>query len=191
MGTKHPPIELSLAEIRAVSDFALRCAERVLPLFAEAFPDDPRPALAILAGHRFADGGPRETGLRRVAMDAWRAGREATAEDHARAGHAAFSASSAGASAFLHPFAEEHQVKHILGAGGHAVCALELDDLDAQDGIDWVDSLADDVVREVLRRLPPAPPKGGRVGAVVRRLDAQLRGSGGAEPTEQDADTGA
>lgn len=70
MGAKHPPIELSLAEIRAVSAFALRCSERVLPLFLEAYPDDPRPANAIVAGRLFVDGGPRDTSERRAAMAA-------------------------------------------------------------------------------------------------------------------------
>ena len=137
----HPPIELSIAELRGVSAFALRCAERVLPLFAEAFPDDERPALAILAGHRFADGGTRDTALRKAAMDAWRAG--TAAKDEPRASHAGFSASMAASAAFLHPYAEAHQVRHILGAGGHAVAALELDGAVVDESIDWVASLAD------------------------------------------------
>ena len=184
----HPPIELSIAELRGVSAFALRCAERVLPLFAEAFPDDERPALAILAGHRFADGGTRDMALRKAAMDAWRAG--TAAKDRPRASHAGFSASMAASAAFLHPYAEAHQVRHILGAGGHAVAALELDGAVVDESIDWVVSLADDVVRSVLSRQPPAPEKGGRVGELIRRLDSALR-SGDAEAPQQDADPGA
>jgi hypothetical protein len=86
---------------------------------------------------------------------------------------------AAAGAAFLHPLARAHQVKHILGSAAHAARALELaaggDPAVAAAHLARSQTRADPVVVEVLRRYPVAPDGGGRVGELVRELDAALR----------------
>ena len=81
--------------------------------------------------------------------------------------------------AFLHPLAKATQVRHILGSAAHAARAFELpagDDPAVGTGhIARSRILAQPVVVNVLKRYPPAPPGGGRVGELIRHLDASLR----------------
>src|SRR5690606_8081744 len=53
---RKPTIELSMAELRAVTGYAVACAEPALVLFERARPDDRRPHIAIEAARRFAEG---------------------------------------------------------------------------------------------------------------------------------------
>ncbi|MCE7078690.1 putative immunity protein [Streptomyces sp. ST2-7A] len=177
VATGTSAIELSEDELRGITGYAAECARRVLPLFEEAHPNDPRPREAIEAARAFADGGRRTAALRNSAWAAHRAAKDATpptAVDAARAaGHAA-------AAAYLHPLASAHQVKHVLGAAAHAARAEELvsgEDRDATAGTaDWARRHAPPAVLAVLGRLPAAPPGGGRPGELLRELDAALRG---------------
>jgi len=86
---------------------------------------------------------------------------------------------SAAAAAYLHPLANAHQVKHILGAAAHAARAAELMAGDARDiGAEYIEQArrrATPVVIDVLRRYPAAPPGAGRVGELLRGLDVALR----------------
>jgi hypothetical protein len=86
---------------------------------------------------------------------------------------------AAAGAAFLHPLAKATQVKHILGSAAHAARAFELcagDDLAVgADHIAQARILASPVVVEVLKRYPVAPRGGGRVGELIRQLDASLR----------------
>jgi hypothetical protein len=69
-------------------------------------------------------------------------------------------------------------VKHILGSAAHTARALEVDAADRAAGADSIESAlssAPFTVSDVLRRYPSAPAGGGRVGELVRRLDAALR----------------
>lgn len=159
-------IDLSLDEIRAVTAWAADRAADVLATYERAVPGDRRPATAIAAARAFADGGPRLHVLRKIAMDAHRAGRAALVPE---AGHAALAASQAAAAAFLHPLARAHQVKHVLGSAAYAVLAT------GDTGRDAVLDTTPAVVRRVLARYPLAPDGGGEVGAVIRDLDAALR----------------
>jgi hypothetical protein len=85
----------------------------------------------------------------------------------------------AASAAYLHPLANAHQVKHILGAAAHAARAAELMAGDHRDvGADHIEQArrrATPAVVGVLKRYPAAPPGGGRVGELLRDLDETLR----------------
>lgn len=176
MTSRPLAIELDLDEIRAVAEFAARCATRALPLVEDQHPDDVRPRAAIDAALAFAGGGRRTNALRTAAFEALRAassaGSPAAAEAARAAGHAA-------GAAFLHPLAQATQVKHIVGSAAYAARAAELaadDDRAVGEGaVEWARENAPGTVVAVLRRYPEAPGGGGRVGELVRMLDALLR----------------
>ncbi len=170
MPAEADKIELSEHELREIAGYAGACALRVLPLYEQLVPSDPRPRAAIDAARAFAEGGPRTNALRQAGWAAYRAAREATSP---AAADAAFAASHAAAAAYLHPKASAHQVKHILGAAGHAARAEELAS-GSTETLAWA-RRAPGAVGAVLGRLPGAPSGGGRVGELVRELDAVLR----------------
>jgi hypothetical protein len=172
-------IELSLRELRAVAGYAAACARPALAIFERERPDDRRPRAAIDAAQAFADGSERTKALRDSAWAAQRAAQEARDAGQAAAGDAARAALAAAGAAFLHPLAEATQVRHILGSAAHAARAFELaagDDPAAGAGyIAQARILAPPVVAEVLSRYPAAPRGGGRLGELIRQLDASLR----------------
>jgi hypothetical protein len=95
---------------------------------------------------------------------------------------AARAAMYAASAAYLHPLADAHQVKHILGAAAHAARAAELiagDDRNVgAEPIEHARHRATLTVVDVLKRYPEAPRGGGRVGELLRDLDQALRYSG-------------
>ncbi|MEU6465666.1 putative immunity protein [Streptomyces sp. NPDC046976] len=169
-------IALTEDELREVTGFAADCADRVLHLFERSLPADPRPREAIEAARAFAGGGRRTQALRMSGFAAFRAAHEPAAPAAADAARAAGHAAGA---AFLHPLADAHQVKHILGAAAHAARARELaaegDPAVAAAALAWARGHAPAVVITVLGRLPAAPAGGGRVGEYLRGLDGALR----------------
>ncbi|GLF93405.1 putative immunity protein [Streptomyces yaizuensis] len=169
-------IVLSKQDLREVTAFAAVCAEAVLTLFEADRPDDSRPRDAIGAAWEFARGGERGKALRDMAWAALRAAKDAKSPAACEAARAAMA--SAGA-AYLHPLAKATQVKHILGAGAHAARAAELaagDDRSVGAGhVERMAQRATPVVVDVLERFPVAPAGGGRVGELIRVLDARLR----------------
>lgn len=174
----HPDqIELALDEIRSVAGFSVKCASRVLPLYEEVHATDPRPHCAIAGSRAFAEGGPRRHSVRKLAMDAYRAGKEAATPAASLAAHAA---SQAAAVVYLHPLAQATQLKHLLGSAAYAVAAAEADAGSTPDvsdeHLEWIVANAPRTVVTVLGRYPPAPAGGGRVGELLRGLDAALRG---------------
>ncbi|WP_448612512.1 hypothetical protein [Geodermatophilus sp. URMC 60] len=86
---------------------------------------------------------------------------------------------AAAGAAYLHPLAHATQVEHILGAGAHAARAAELvagdDPTVGAEHVEQVAHRATPVVVDVLTRFPAAPAGGGRVGELIRILDAALR----------------
>lgn len=170
-------MELTLEELRAVAGFAVACAEPVLRIFETARPEDGRPREAIEVAREFAGGGRRTKAMRDCAWAAQRAAGEARDlgfEAAWEAGRAALAAAGAG---YLHPLEKATQVKHILGAAGHAGRAVELE-VGGDSGVRYVEGVvgvASGVVVGVLRRYPGAPGGGGRVGELVRLLDGLLR----------------
>ncbi|GAA0612961.1 putative immunity protein [Streptomyces crystallinus] len=169
-------ITLSRQDLREVTAFAAACAEAVLDVFEADQPDDSRPRDAIGAAWTFARGGERGKSLRDTA---WAALKAAQSADTPAAREAARAAMSAAGAAYLHPLAKATQVKHILGAGAHAARAAELvAGHNLGIGAEHVEQAvhrATPVVVEVLKRFPAAPGGGGRVGELIRMLDAGLR----------------
>ncbi|MGW6691100.1 putative immunity protein [Streptomyces sp. NPDC054961] len=178
-------IELSEDELREIAGYAARCARRVLPFFERDRPADTRPRDALDAADAFAAGGRRTQALRRCAWAAYKAAQEAVAPASPASGarapspaaiDAARAASHAAAAGYLHPKASAHQVKHVLGAAAHAARAEELAGAGTGAGtLEWARHHAPPAVTAVLGRLPAAPPGGGRVGELIRDLDAGLR----------------
>ncbi|WP_222196112.1 putative immunity protein [Modestobacter italicus] len=169
-------IVLGLSDLRAVTRFAAESADEVLDAFETACPGDPRPREAIAAAWTFASGGARGKPLRDAG---WAAHRAARAAGAGAAGEAARAAMHAASAAYLHPLADAHQVKHVLGSAAHAARAAELtagDDRSVGDEhIERARRRATPAVVDVLLRYPVAPPGGGRVGELLRSLDRALR----------------
>jgi hypothetical protein len=169
-------IALSKEDLRALTGYAAECAQGVLEIFERSQPGDSRARDAIDAAWAFARGGERGKILRDTAWAALKAARHA---ETAAAGEAARAALAAASAAYLHPLADAHQVKHILGAAAHAARAAELvagDDRDVgAQHIDQARRRAPASVVDVLKRYPEAPRGGGRVGALLRELDHALR----------------
>lgn len=179
MAADDARIDLTIADLRAVSGFAAACARAALEVVEAARPDDARPRAAVEAAQAFADGAERTKALRDAAWAAQRAAHDARdAGDHAAA-EAARAAMAAAGAAFLHPLAKGTQVKHVVGAGAHAARAFELaageDERIGYAHVVRARAMATPVVAEVLGRYPAAPAGGGRVGALTRQLDTLLR----------------
>jgi hypothetical protein len=172
-------IELTQSELREVAGYAVACARPALAIFEREYPDDPRPRAAIDAAKVFAEGAERSKLLRDGAWAAHRAAHEARDAGRAAASDAARAALAAASAAFLHPLAKATQIKHILGSAAHAARAFELAAGDnpsvGADHLAQSRMLARPVVVDVLRRYPAAPGDGGRVGELIRQLDALLR----------------
>ncbi|SMC71001.1 hypothetical protein SAMN05661093_01612 [Kibdelosporangium aridum] len=172
-------IELSMAELREIAGYAVACAQPALAIFERARPHDPRPRAAIDAAQAFADGAKRTKVIRDHAWAAHRAYQEARDAGQAAASDVARAAVAAASAAFLHPLAKATQVLHILGPAAHAARAFELDAGDDHEvGAAYIEksrALAGPVVISVLVRYPLAPGGRGRVGELVRELDASLR----------------
>jgi hypothetical protein len=166
------PVELSTDDLRLVTAFAADSAQDVLGIYEAAHPDDRRPRDAVDAARAFAEGGRRGKALRDTAWAALRAAREAGTPAAADAARAAMAAAGA---AYLHPLADAHQVKHVLGAAAHAARAAELATGDAAQYLERARGRATPDVVDVLCRYPAAPPGGGRVGELIRELDRALR----------------
>ncbi|MFF9402596.1 MULTISPECIES: putative immunity protein [unclassified Streptomyces] len=169
-------IVLSKQDLREVAAFAATCAEVVLKIFEADQPGDSRPRDAVSAAWEFARGGERGKSLRETASAALKAAKSA---DTAAAREAAWAAMSAAGAAYLHPLAKATQVKHILGAGAYAARAAELVAEDNRSAgarhLEQTVHRATPTVVDVLKRFPAAPSGGGRVGELIRMLDADLR----------------
>ena len=175
MTSDAPEIELTRSDLRAVAAFAAACAGSALARFERARPGDPRPRAAVDAAQAFADGAERSQALRDAAWAAQRAAHDARDAGAPAAAEAARATMAAAGSAFLHPIARATQVAHVLGSAAHAARAAELDSADPAAVLDRARALAGPVVVGVLRRYPPAPPGRGRVGELLRQMDAALR----------------
>ncbi|XUM23994.1 putative immunity protein [Bradyrhizobium oligotrophicum S58] len=179
MALSNSAIRLSEAELRAVAEYAAVSALPALAIFECDRPDDLRARAAIQAARSFASGESRSKSLRDSAWAAQRAAIEARDEGLRAAYEAARAALAAAGAGFLHPLANPSQVKHILGAAGHAARAFEISAGDVPAvGADYLARsrlLASREVVDVLRRYPGPPPGGGRVGELTRQLDTLLR----------------
>jgi hypothetical protein len=172
-------IVLSAQDLREVTRYAAASAQDVLEIFETAHPADARPRDAVDAAWTFARGGKRGKTLRDTAWAAQKAARDADTAGAAAAGEAARAAMCAASAAYLHPLADAHQVKHILGAAAFAARAAELlagdDRAVGAERIERALRRTTPAVVDVLKRYPAAPPGGGRVGELLRALDEALR----------------
>ncbi len=100
---------------RLLARWAADCAEHVLPLFADTYPGDDRPRLAIETTRAWSRG--------EVTVGEARA---ASVEAHAAARSASDGAATAAARAAGHAVATAHMADHSLGAAAYAVRALSL-----------------------------------------------------------------
>ena len=166
---------LTLDELRAIAGWAAACADRVLPLFEAAAPDDARRRDAVAAAQAFADGDPRTARLRTVAMAAFAA---AHLPDAPAATAAARSAGTAAGAAYLHPLATRDQAKHILAPPAYAALARHAATgapADADAEIRAAVDAAPETVRAVLRRMPTRATSRGAFETLLARVDAALR----------------
>jgi hypothetical protein len=176
MAEEAREIALSVQDLREVTAFAANCAQVAVEIFEADQPGDSRPRDAIDAAWEFARGGKRGKLLRDTAWAALKASKDA---DTAAAREAAQAAMSAAGAAYLHPLAKATQVKHILGAGAYAARAAELVAGDDRSvgarHVEQAAHRATPAVVDLLKRFPAAPGGGGRVGELIRMLDAGLR----------------
>jgi len=141
------PQSLSLADRRIVAAWAADCAERVLGLFEQESPADPRPREAITRARAFARGESDAAGEIRRRFVAGRAANDVSTPAAVAAARAA--AQAAGVA---------HMGAHALGAAAYAAKAAGLaapEDTDAVDAeIRWqLDRLSIEAA-DALRRLP-------------------------------------
>ncbi len=94
--------------------WALLCAERVLPIFEEKYPNDPRPRDAIEAGRAWVLGEIRVGEVRKAAFSAHAAARAAAGDSSA-----SFAARAAG-----HAAATAHTPGHAIHAAEYAIKAM-------------------------------------------------------------------
>jgi hypothetical protein len=179
MADDSTTIELSRSELREVAGYAVACARPALAIFERERPDDRRPRAAIDAAQAFADGAERTKALRDSAFAHTGRRRRPAMRDRQRRATPRARPATRPRAAFLHPLANATQVKHILGSAAHAARAFELsagdDPAVGADHLARSRILAHPVVVDVLRRYPAAPHGGGRVGELIRQLDASLR----------------
>ncbi len=91
----------SRTDQKILAVWALFCAERVLPIFEDRYPDDPRPRDAVKAGRAWVRGEMRVGEVRKAAFSAHAAARAAAGDLPASfaaraAGHAAATAHTPG-----------------------------------------------------------------------------------------------
>jgi hypothetical protein len=166
---KHQPgvLTLSEADRQVLAVWAADCAERTLPLFEARAPFDMRPRDAIAGARAFSRGEMRIGPVRALSARAHAAAREI--EDPA---------AKAAARAAGHAAGVAHMAAHARGVAYAAIAAGlgAPEDLSAiYEETQWQFNHASSNVREVLRKLPPPPQSGGRLGRVINQMHAKLK----------------
>jgi hypothetical protein len=111
----HRGGQLDVTRHRLLAGWAADCAEHVLSLFSDKYPDDDRPRFAIEAARAWARGEIRVGAARAAAVQA-----------HAAARAAPDAAACAAARAAGHAVATAHMADHSLGPAWYAVRAVTL-----------------------------------------------------------------
>jgi hypothetical protein len=153
-------LKIADEERRELARWTAACAARVV-----RFVDDARARDAIEAARAFARGKLGKADLKRHALAALAAAREA---DDPRAKSAARAAGYAAASPFIHALRTATQSKHILGPAVYAEQARAGE-------LAWASAHATDTVRDVLRRFPARKRGRTALDALYYELDADLR----------------
>ncbi|MGW1342573.1 putative immunity protein [Kribbella sp. NPDC002412] len=166
-------MKLTDEDRRAITQFAVDCAERALPLFEAAAPGDTRPREAIEAARDYANGGERS---KRQRSAAWAAQKAAGEVDDPAAKYAARAAVGAAGAPYIHDLESPHQLNHVLGPAVAMAQAYQLaTDEPGDSQIDWAIDHASAAVRDVVRHWPAREPSRSRVGLLTHRLDSGLR----------------
>ena len=110
----HRGGRLDLHRHRLLATWAADCAEHVLPLFGEQYPQDDRPRRAIEIARAWACGEVTVGETRAAALEA-----------HAAALDAADDAAQAAARAAGHAVATAHMADHAPGAAAYAIRAVQ------------------------------------------------------------------
>jgi hypothetical protein len=147
------PLTRAEGERRTLAPWVAACAERVLPVFEAAAPDDLRPRAAIEGIRAFGRGELRVGPARALAVAA-----------HAAARSVRDPAASAAARSAGHACATAHMAAHARGVPAYASMAA------GEAEMAWAIANLPDGARDVLRRLPAPPAAGGALGGLVRRL---------------------
>jgi hypothetical protein len=169
-------MELTDDDRRAITQYAVDCAERALPLFEAVAPGDGRPREAIDSARAYVNGQER---TKRQRSAAWAAQKAAGEVGDPAASAAARSALGAAGAPYIHDLDSPHQVKHVLASAVYLAQARELatgDPALGDEEIDWAIEHASPAVRDVVRRWPARSPSRTRQGTLYHRLDAGLRG---------------
>jgi hypothetical protein len=165
---RHQPGPLTLSEEdrRVVAVWAADCAERVLPIFEVAAPNDSRPRDAIEGARAFARGEMR-IGPARVL----------SAKAHSAAREVQIPAATAAARAAGHAAGVAHMAAHARGVV-YAAIAVGLDNPGDQNGITdeltWQIDQASPKVREVMCKLPPPRRSGGKLATLIADMHAKF-----------------
>lgn len=142
---EHRGGPLNLERHRLLANWAADCAEHVLYLFKEKYPDDPRPFQAIETARSWA-GGECSVGIARAASVA----------SHAAAREAGDSAAGFVARAAGHAVATAHMADHAPGAAYYAIKAIKAaygdqdGDTSARREHDWQLACLPEPVRELV-----------------------------------------
>ncbi|HJW23192.1 MAG TPA: hypothetical protein VJ506_12250 [Candidatus Limnocylindrales bacterium] len=170
-------MSLTDADRRLIAAWAADCAERSLPIFEDRAPADGRPGAAIAGAHAYGRGTARVSEMRPHLRAAYAAGREVGDPAPAAAARAA---GLAAATAFIH-FDETTlgTLGHIVGPAAYAALARERATPDERDLVEreigWAIASVPPEVRAIVRRLPAPEPRG-RLGRLMARIDAGIRG---------------
>lgn len=176
MPTEILPPLLTEEDLRHIAHWAAVCAHRALPIFEAKAPHDTRPREALSAVGTFVEGSPRTAALRKLA---WAANASASKVGDPAAAAAARAAATAAGSAFTHPLATPHQLKHVLAPAAYAARAAMLAALDPAGILEKELCLAiaqaRQEIRQIVRRMPAPVPSKGEFQTLLYRLDKGLR----------------
>ncbi len=164
--------DLDPSALREAAKWALPSVEAAVALFESRAPADPRPRRALEGMAGYVADGKRGNGLRKLAMDAYRASRDS----EGAAAFAANAASLGAAMAFTHPFRDERQAVHLLGPVAYAALAAETGSGDAGTGDAEIARALDSAPVGVARLLAEYPERGNGKGPLERLLLALDRG---------------
>lgn len=161
------------ALLRPIASWAANYAERVLPIFENAYPDEPRPRQAVEASREFSKGKKRDNNLRSISMATFKLGKvtEGSPKYVTRA------ASAVAAIAYTHTDLATgirgiRQARHILGPVVYAALSLGNG---GEELINDAIATAPPEVRLVLRQMPPQPSGKKQEDTLFAQLDAGLR----------------
>jgi len=165
---KAEPGALTLSEDgrRVLAVWVADCVERVLPLFEVQAPGDTRPRDAIDGVRAFARGQLRIGPVRNL-----------SAKAHAAAREVANPTAIAAARAAGHAAGVAHMAAHARGVAYAAMAAGLASPNDpeaAATEMYWQLAHASQNVRDILRKLPPPPRSGGKLGTLMNDMYAEI-----------------